>query len=191
MKITLVSTGSPETLWEQEEHFKQLVIMNFTLRPWAISDLDNLIKYANNWNIAKNMTDGFPFPYTKNDGKVFIEFATRDNPIHIFAIDIEGEAVGGIGIHPQTDIQRKNAELGYWLAESFWGKGIISNAIKQVVQFTFETYDINRIYARPFGTNIASQKVLEKNGFVLEARFENTLIKNGELLDELIYAIRK
>jgi ribosomal-protein-alanine N-acetyltransferase len=98
--------------------------------------------------------------------------------------------VGGIGIHPQTDIQRKNAELGYWLAESFWGNGIISNAIKQVVQFTFETYDINRIYARPFGTNIASQQVLEKNGFDLEARFEKTLIKNGELLDELIYAIR-
>ena len=165
--------------------------MSFTIRPWAISDLDNLVKNANNWNIAKNMTDGFPFPYTKTNGEDFIEFATKDNPIHIFAIDIEGEAVGGIGIHPQTDIQRKNGELGYWLAESFWGKGITSNAIKQVVQFTFETYDINRIYARPFGTNIASQKVLEKNGFFLEARFEKTLIKNGEFLDELIYAIRK
>jgi ribosomal-protein-alanine N-acetyltransferase len=86
------------------------------------------------------MTDKFPFPYSENNGKAFIEFAIKDEPVHIFAIDIDGKAVGGIGIHPQDDIHRKNAELGYWLGEPFWGQGIISNAIKQAVNFAFETY---------------------------------------------------
>ncbi|MBN8706420.1 MAG: GNAT family N-acetyltransferase [Bacteroidetes bacterium] len=165
--------------------------MNLLLRPWKPSDLDSLVRYANNWQIAKNMTDQFPFPYTEANGKAFIEFATKDDPIHIFAIEVNGEAVGGIGIHPQTDIHRKNAELGYWLAEPYWGKGIISQAIKLAVDFAFETYDIDRVFARPFGTNIGSQKVLEKNHFILEARFEKNLIKNGERIDELVYAFRR
>lgn len=161
------------------------------LRPWTISDLESLVKYANNWNIAKNLTDKFPFPYTKSDGIAFIEFATQDVPIHIFAIDIDGQAVGGIGIHPQDDIHRKNAELGYWLAEPLWGQGIVSNAIKQAIDFAFATYEIDRVFARPFGKNIPSQRVLEKNNFIIEAKFNNVLIKKGELLDELIYAIRR
>lgn len=163
----------------------------FKIRPWEMSDIDSLVKYANNWNVAKNMTDKFPHPYTENNGKAFIEFATKDFPLHLFAIDLDGKAIGGIGIHPQEDIHRNNAELGYWLAESFWGQGIISDAIKQMVDFAFNTYEINRVFAIPFGTNIASQKVLEKNNFILEGKFDKVLIKNGELLDELIYAIRR
>jgi ribosomal-protein-alanine N-acetyltransferase len=165
--------------------------MKFKLRPWTISDLESLVKYANNWNVAKNLTDKFPHPYTERNGRKFIEFATKDNPIHIFAIDIEGQAIGGIGIHPQDDIYRKNAELGYWLAEPFWGQGIISNAIIQIINFGFSTYDIDRIFARPFGTNIASQKVLKKNNFFLEGLFEKVLFKNGEYLDEFVYALRR
>ena len=84
-----------------------------------------------------------------------------------------------------------NAELGYWLAEPFWGQGIMSDAVKQIVDYAFNTLEIDRIFARPFGTNLASQKVLEKNNFKLEARFEKTLFKNGEYLDELVYAIRR
>lgn len=165
--------------------------MEFTLRPWKESDLESLVKYANNWNVAKNLTDKFPHPYTEEHGSAFIEMAMKGEPIHIFAIDIEGEAVGGIGIHPETDIHRLNAELGYWLAEPFWGKGIISTAVRLMLNFGFSSFDIERIYARPFNTNIGSQKVLEKNGFVLEAKLEKVLIKNGELLDELIYAVRR
>ena len=165
--------------------------MEFTIRPWHISDLNSLLKYADNWNIAKNMANIFPYPFTENDGKKFIEIATKDNPIHIFAIDIKGEAVGGIGINPQTDIFIKNAELGYWLGEPFWGQKIISNAVSQMIDFGFSTYDIDRIFARPFGTNIASQKILEKNNFKLEGRYEKVLFKNSEYFDELIYAIRR
>ena len=165
--------------------------MNFTLRPWNLKDLDSLVKHANNNNIAKNMTDQFPHPYTEENGKLFIDFATKNNPVHIFAIDVNGEAVGGIGIHPQADIYRKNAELGYWLAEPFWGKGIITKAIPQMLDFAFKTYPITRVYARPYGTNTASQRVLEKSGFKLEARLEKTIFKNGEALDELIYSVKR
>ena len=125
------------------------------------------------------------------DAKNFIAFATKDEPIHIFAIEIDGKAVGGIGIHPQADIMKKNAELGYWLGEKYWGKGIISKAIREIIPWAFNTYDITRIYARPFGSNMASQKVLEKAGFVLEARIKENIFKNGAYLDELIYAIRR
>jgi RimJ/RimL family protein N-acetyltransferase len=165
--------------------------MHFTLRPWNSSDLDSLVNYANNPKIASMLTDKFPHPYTKENGKMFIEFATKNKPVNVFAIDINGEACGGIGIHPQDDVQRKNAELGYWLAEPFWGKGIISKAIPQMVEYGFKNFDITRIFARPYGTNAASQRVLEKTGFTLEGRFEKTLFKNGEFQDELIYAIRK
>jgi len=163
--------------------------MDFLLRPWNINDLQSVVKYANNANIAKNMTDMFAHPYTEENGKLFIAFATKNSPINVFAIEVGGEAVGGIGIHQQQDIMRKNAELGYWLAEPFWGKGIITKAIPQMLDFAFKTYDITRVYARPFGTNLASQRVLEKTGFKLEARFEKTIFKNGEFLDELVYAI--
>lgn len=163
----------------------------FILRSWKAEDINSLVKYANNWNIAKNLTDKFPFPYSEDNGKAFIEYATQGDPISIFAIDIEGQAVGGIGIHPQDDIHRKNAELGYWLGEPFWGQGIVTRAIKQAVNFAFNTLYIDRVFARPFETNIPSQKVLEKNNFILEGRFEKVLIKDGVLLDELIYAIRR
>ncbi len=137
------------------------------------------------------MTDGFPHPYTHENGRTFIEFATKDDPVHIFAIDVNGEAVGGIGIHPQADIHKKNAELGYWLAEKFWSHGILTRAIPQVVKFAFETYDISRVFARPFGTNIVSQKVLERSGFKQEAKLYKTIFKNGEYIDELIFSIRR
>lgn len=165
--------------------------MQFTLRPWKIEDLDSLVKFANNYEIAKYMTDRFPYPYNAENGKTFIESATNDLPFNIFAIDIDGEASGGIGLHLQTDIQCRNAEMGYWLAEPYWGKGIITKAVTQMVDYGFNTWDIDRIFARPFGMNTGSQKVLEKAGFVLEGRFEKTIFKNGEFQDELVYAIRR
>jgi RimJ/RimL family protein N-acetyltransferase len=165
--------------------------MKFKLRAWNLNDLDSLVNFANNYNIAKNLTNQFPHPYTDENGKAFIEMVIKNKPVNIFAIEINGKASGAIGLHPQNDIHCKNAELGYWLAEPFWGKGIVTNAIKQVVAYGFETFEIDRIFARPFGNNIGSQKALEKCGFLLEGRFDKILYKNGEYLDELIYAVRK
>jgi RimJ/RimL family protein N-acetyltransferase len=165
--------------------------MEIKLRPWNIEDAESLVENANNFEIARFMSDTFPYPYTIEHANNFIAFATKDEPIHIFAIEIDGKAVGGIGIHPQVDIMKKNAELGYWLGEKYWGKGIISKAIRKIIPWAFKTYDITRIYARPFGSNMVSQKVLEKAGFILEARIKENIFKNGAYLDELIYAIRR
>ena len=163
----------------------------YKLRPWTMDDLDQLVVYANNKNIADNLTDLFPHPYTREDGIKFIEMTLQKEPRQIFAIDLDGKAIGAIGLHPQSDIHRMNAELGYWLAEPFWGKGIITRAIREMVVYGFDTLEINRIFARPFGRNKASQRVLEKAGFILEAHLKNTIIKNSVYLDELIYAVRK
>lgn len=165
--------------------------LSVTLRPWQPSDLDNLVSFANNPNIARYLTDAFPYPYTRATGEGFIAFANKGNPVHIFAIDVDGVAAGGIGVHPQHDIMRKNAELGYWLAEPFWGKGIITLAVTKMIDFAFTTYDITRLFARPFGNNPASMRVLQKAGFRLEAIIEKSIYKNGEFLDEHIYAIRR
>jgi RimJ/RimL family protein N-acetyltransferase len=156
-----------------------------------MGDLDSLVRYANNINIARFLTNQFPHPYTEENGRAFIEFAMSGTPMRIMAIDINNEAVGGIGVHPQKDVYSKNAEMGYWLAEPFWGNGIMSRAIRQMVDYGFKNFDINRIFARPFGNNHASQKVLEKSGFKLEACYEKTFFKNGEYLDELVYAVRR
>lgn len=165
--------------------------MHFRLRSWIIEDLSSLVKYANNFKIARNLMDAFPHPYSEENGKAFIEMANTYVPPNILAIEVNGEAAGAIGLHPQHDVYRKNAELGYWLAEPYWGKGIMTEAIRQMVNYGFENPDLRRIYARPFGYNIASQKTLEKAGFVLEARLEKTILKNGEYHDELIYAVRR
>ena len=165
--------------------------MTPTLRPWQEKDATSLSKYGNNRTIFDNMTDGFPSPYTIEKAKKFIAYANESNPPSILAIELNGEAIGGIGLHQQADIQRKNAELGYWIGEPFWGKGIISQSIQLMVAYGFEQFDINRIYARPFGTNIGSQKALEKAGFMLEAHLKDTIYKNEQYIDELIYAIRR
>ena len=142
--------------------------MQFKLRSWDLNDLESLVKHANNYNIAKNLTNQFPHPYTKENGEAFITMAIKSDPLTIFAIEINGQAAGGIGLHLQQDIHCKNAELG-----------------------GFKTFEIDRIFARPFGNNLGSQKVLTKSGFILEGKFEKTIYKFGEYQDELIYAVRK
>lgn len=165
--------------------------MKFELRDWRESDMTSLVASANNPSIAKNMTDGFPSPYTEEAARKFIEFATAQQPTLRKAICVNDKACGAIGLYPLQDINRLNAELGYWLAEEHWGKGIITAAIKQMVDYGFSNFPITRIFARPFENNIASQRALERAGFKLEARISKALIKNEVVMDELIYAIRK
>jgi [ribosomal protein S5]-alanine N-acetyltransferase len=166
-------------------------MVEFTLRSWETADIHDLFTNANNAKIASNLTNKFPYPYTMESGQNFIAFAQAELHHKIFCIEVNGEACGGIGIHVQDDIFDTNAELGYWLAEKHWGKGIISRAIAQAVDYGFRHFNITRIFARPFGSNMASQTVLEKNNFVLEGRFEKTILKNGIFEDELVYAVRK
>jgi RimJ/RimL family protein N-acetyltransferase len=164
---------------------------NWKLRPWSPADLDSLVKYANNINVSKFLMNRFPHPYSRNDGQRFIEMATGSDPVQIFAIEVNGEAAGGIGLHPQPDVFCKSLELGYWLAEPFWGQGIVPEAVREMVKYGFETFDVVRIFARPFSNNPATQRVLEKAGFELEGRLKKAIFKNGEVLDEFIYAVTR
>jgi [ribosomal protein S5]-alanine N-acetyltransferase len=159
------------------------------LRPWQASDLEDLCCRANDDRIASFMTDAFPHPYSSLDGLRFLTLA-MSSPERFRAIVMADRAVGAIGLHPQGDILSRNAELGYWLSPEFHGKGIMTRAVGEMVAHGFATLPVHRIFARPFSNNPASMRVLEKAGFVLEARFQATIIKRGEVLDELIYGIR-
>lgn len=161
------------------------------LRPWTMADLPNLVIHANDYSIARYMTDAFPYPYTEADAERYITMVSQASPANVFAIEVDGEAVGSIGVFPQGDIMRRNAEMGYWLAAQYRGRGIVLQAIQQMVSYGFDTWDIVRIYARPYGSNKASQRVLEKAGFALEARIAQNIFKYGEFEDELIYAVRR
>ena len=161
------------------------------LRPWGMDDLPSLVKYANNKKIFDNMRDMFPHPYYEEHGITFINMALVHNPVQIFAIDLNGEAIGSVGIFPQSDISRINAEIGYWIAEPFWGQGAATFAVKEIIKYGFNTFDISRIFAVPFPLNIASQKVLTNARLKHEATLEKAIIKNGVVMDEMIYAIRK
>jgi RimJ/RimL family protein N-acetyltransferase len=165
--------------------------MEITLRAWKMDDLETLVGFANNPKIAANMTNQFPYPYTIEHGKNFIEKVSGDNPLQVFAITLDDLPIGATGIFPQQDIFTGNAELGYWIAEPYWGKGYATTAVKKMIDYGFKTWNLRRIFARPFGTNLASQKVLEKAGFLLEGKFHKTICKNGEYLDELVYAVRR
>lgn len=165
--------------------------MNFILRPWQLSDIESLAKYANNKDLTSFLTNRFPVPYTENDAKNFIEIALNDSTMVKYAIEINGEAVGGIEFYPQADVLCKNIEIGYWIGEPFWGKGIMTEVVKQIIPIGFERFDVTRIYAKAFGENIGSQKVLENAGFKLEARFEKIIFKYDTFQDELIYGVRR
>ena len=165
--------------------------MNVVLRPWQESDLHDLVQHANNAKVAGFMTNRFPYPYTEAAGREFLTLATAQDPIQLFAIAVAGRVAGAIGIHPQTDVSCKNAEIGYWLGETYWGQGLATKAVKQMIVYGFRNFDILRIYGRVFGNNPASARVLEKCGFKKEAHFHQTIFKNGVLLDELIYGLRR
>ncbi|MFC2101645.1 GNAT family N-acetyltransferase [Bacteroidota bacterium] len=164
----------------------------FTLRPWKDSDADTLPKHANNKKVADQLRDLFPHPYTRKNAQEWIEMVrSMNDPVKYFAIEVEGEAAGSIAIIPKLDVYRLNAEIGYFLGEQFWGRGIITEALKALVKYGFETFDIIRIYAEPFADNLASRRALEKAGFILEATFHKNVIKNGVIRDSCIYSILK
>ena len=165
--------------------------MKFKIRPWDLDDLTDLVRHAGNYNVAKNLRNRFPHPYSIADGEKFIRYQMEKDPTQHFAITANGHAIGSIGLMLMKDIHCKNAEIGYWIAESYWGKGVMSSMVPEIVGYGFENFDITRIFAVVSNRNIGSGKVLENSGFDLEARFKSTLFKNGSFHDELVYAIRR
>ena len=159
-----------------------------TLRPWRESDLAALVRHADNFNIWINLRDAFPRPYNEEAGRHWLLMALSEPTNILLAIDVDGEAIGGIGAHFLSDVYRINAEIGYWLAEEYWGRGIVSTAVNLLVDHVFGHYpDIQRIYADLFAYNPGSARVLQKCGFHLEAVHKNAVIKNGKVVDEHRY----
>ncbi len=159
------------------------------LRKWKSTDLENMVENANNYNVACNLRDAFPYPYTVEDGKEWIEFARNEEWGYYFAITVNNKAIGGIGLIVGKDIERKSSEVGYWLGEDYWGKGIVSSALNGIVEFAFNDLKLERIFAVPLEHNIASRRVLDKNGFALEGILRNSVIKSGKMYNQALYAI--
>lgn len=161
------------------------------LRSPTKADIPTLTNIANNKKIFDNVRDMFPHPYGLKDAERFIDFATGKKKGEIFAIEFEGKLTGFGGVHLQEDVYRRTGEIGYWLGEEFWGKGIATEAVKLLVQYGFEELELIRIFAGVFEHNLGSMRVLEKVGFEKEGISRKAVIKNGKILDEHRYAILK
>lgn len=163
----------------------------YQMRPWCPEDASSLVQHANNPRVARNLRDGFPYPYAMDDARRWLEMVGENRTDLILAIEIDGMAAGGIGIHAGKDVYRYNGEIGYWLSEVHWGRGIMSDAVAALVDHAFLQTRWLRIFATIFQHNISSMRVLEKCGFTLEAIHKLTVMKEGELLDEHLFALRK
>jgi RimJ/RimL family protein N-acetyltransferase len=158
------------------------------LRPWHGEDLEALVRHANNRLISYCLRDRFPFPYTREHAKEWLAYADSLEPGFEFAIEVEGEAVGGIGMLPGCDVSRYSAEVGYWLGQSHWGHGIATEALTLFTQYAFRQHGMLRLQALPFADNAASLRVLEKADYRLEGRLRWAAVKEGTPRDQLLYA---
>ncbi len=166
----------------------KLIFAEYQIRNWHMSDAEKLAQYANNFKVWLNLRDGFPHPYSLENAREFINRVT-DIPLQtVFAIAAEKEVIGGIGLGIRTDIHRFSAELGYWLAEPYWGQGIMTRAVTAFTAFAFDEFELSRIFAEPYPDNIASCRILEKAGFKFEGTLVKNAFKNGQYKDQQVYA---
>lgn len=168
--------------WEQK--------MICKIRKWKVSDAAALAAVLSNKKVQDNLRDGLPYPYTEQDGEDYISnmlFANEDETF-AFAITADNKVIGSIGAFRQENIHRQSAELGYYLSEEYWGKGMMTEAVKQICGYVFKNSDMIRIYAEPFADNIASCRVLEKAGFQCEGRLRSYAVKNGKVMDMKMYS---
>lgn len=141
--------------------------------------------------IWDNVRDYMPHPYSESDATEFIGKVAEENPQNTFAITYQDQLSGCIGIHPKTDVYRLSAEIGYWIGQPYWGNGIATEAVNQIVDYGLNELNLLRIEAGCFSFNKASQKVLLKAGFQKEATLEKAVIKNGKICDEILFALIK
>jgi RimJ/RimL family protein N-acetyltransferase len=158
------------------------------VRHWRMGDADALLRHADNINVARQLRDRFPHPYTRANASLFLKAATSAAEPSNLAIDVGGEAVGAIGYVPGMDVERYSAEIGYWLGESYWGRGIVTEALQLVTEYVFTTGNLLRLFALPFADNVGSMRVLEKAGYVREATLRSSSVKNGRPRDQALYA---
>lgn len=166
----------------------QLKLERSIIRSWRAEDLDSLVEHANDRRVWINVRDRFPHPYTRRDGQRFIRAARRMEPETMFAIAVKGRAVGGIGVVLQQDVERISAEIGYWLGAAYWNRGIGTEAVREFTQYALKKYQLTRVFAVVFAYNAASCRLLEKAGYELEGRLRRSVVKGGQIVDQLQYA---
>lgn len=166
----------------------RLTLDSCVVRSWEAGDVASVVEHANNRRIWENLRDRFPHPYGRSDGQSFIRHARSLRPETFFAIEVDGHAAGGIGFVLQQDVERVSAEIGYWLGERHWGKGICTEALKAVTSYAIEHHALTRVFALPFAHNAASRRVLEKAGFMVEGWLRRSAIKDGRIVDQVLYA---
>lgn len=167
--------------------------MTCKIEKWELSYAKQLAESFSDKKIHDNLRDGLPFPYTEADGLDFISamLAADKNDTFAFAITLDGAVIGSVTAYRQSNVHRRTAELGYYIAEKYWGRGIMTEAVKQMRRYIFDNSDILRIYAEPFAFNAASCRVLEKAGFKYEGTLRQNAVKNGKVLDMKMYSLLK
>ena len=165
-----------------------LELGDLKVRSWSKDDLRALMLHANNPKIAANLRDQFPHPYTRRDAIDFLDYAQSQAPECSFAIEFGGEPIGGVGFLLGRDIARISAEMGYWLSEGFWGRGIATRAVTAMSDWAFDNYKLSRVFAMAFAHNAASIRVLEKAGFEREGLMRRSAVKGGVILDQILFA---
>lgn len=157
------------------------------VRSWREEDAVSVARHADNRKIWRNLRDAFPSPYTLDDARAYIARAQTADPETGWAIVVEGEAAGSIGVKPGTDVERVSAEIGYWLAEPFWGRGITTEALAAITRHAASSFGLMRVFALPFEWNPASFRVLEKAGYRLEGELRRSAIKDGRIVGQRLY----
>jgi RimJ/RimL family protein N-acetyltransferase len=158
------------------------------VRPWRDEDRATLVHFANNRNVWRNLKDRFPHPYTERDAAAWLELA-RSNPRKTgWAIEVDGQAVGGVGLEPMQDVHARSAHIGYWLGEPYWGRGIMTGIVRAVTEHAFRELGFLRLEAPVYAWNPASMRVLEKCGYVREGVMRKSVFKDGEVIDSMLYA---
>ena len=190
-RVAFYARARQEVIAVSNQERMELTLKECTIRPWRMDDAESLAQHANNRNVSLRLRDRFPYPYTAEDAHTFLQQAVNAHPPTNFCIEVNGAAVGGIGIRLGQDVNRQTATLGYWLGETFWGRGIMTEAVAALTDFCLENFRLRRISAEVFANNPASARVLEKAGFTFEGRLKNHVLKDGQLLDSLLYARTK
>lgn len=164
--------------------------MNCKIRKWKLTDAKDIAVALSNKKIQDNLRDGIPYPYSEQDGIDYISsmLSANKDETFAFAITLDDKAIGSIGVFRQQNIHRQTAEMGYYIAEEYWGKGIMTDAVKQICEYVFENSDILRLYAEPFAYNAGSCRVLEKAGFKYEGTLRSNAVKNGKVVDMKMYS---
>jgi len=166
----------------------EIRLSNCILRPWRRGDEPSIARHANNRKVWRNLRDAFPHPYTTEHAFAWVASNLGAAPVRNFAIEHGGKAIGSIGISPFSDVHARAAEIGYWIAEDFWGRGLATESVRAATEYAFRELGMVRVQAAVFAWNEASMRVLEKCGYAREGVLAKSVFKDGQLIDSVLYA---